>query len=236
MFRFVLALLIIGFVVAFSKVDFRYESEHQQTKSALIAPSTEKCSEAIIQIYEARENKWKGLVATHSWIAVKPSFGRSYTVYQIRGDSLDQKGFLQVQEGLPDFYYYGNKPQLVSEIRGKDAVLMIKKLKQLIQDYPYKKQYDFFKGPNANTFTQYVMDQLQMPGQLSPLALGKNFEENWVSFRMLPEGYRLSLKGLLNCELSKKEGFVLSVFGVAVGMNPKKKEMVIPLVGIVSFE
>lgn len=237
MFRVILALLAVGFFVTFSKVDFRYTEGNQNLQSAAIAPSTEKCCEAIIQVYEARESKWKGLVGTHSWVAIKPSYGRSYTVYQIHSHPKDEKkSFLNIEEGIPDFYYYGNKPELVCEVRGKEAVLLIKKMKQLVQDYPHKKEYDFFTGPNGNTFTQYIMDNLQMKGSLSPLAIGKNFEEKWITLHALPEGYRFNLKGVLSCELSKSEGVVLSLFGVALGLNPKKKEIVLPLVGVISFQ
>lgn len=237
MFKIILALLAVGFFVAFSKVDFRYDEGNRNIQSAEIAPSTEKCSEAIIQVYEARENKWKGLVGTHSWVVIKPSYGRSYTVYQVNPNPKNEKRyFLNIEEGVPDFYYYGNKPQLVCEVRGKEAVLLIKKMKQIVQDYPYKKEYDFFSGPNGNTFTQYIMDSLQIKGSLSPLAIGKNFEEKWVSVRMLPEGYRFNLKGVLSCELSKSDGVIFSVFGVALGVNPKRKEVVLPLVGVISFQ
>lgn len=239
MYKLFVLLLIAGFIISFTKVDFSGDLRNANRESSFLAPSPSSTVEAVFEIYEAREYKWKGLVSTHSWIAVKPSYSRHYTVYQVNRFLVnEQKPMVEIKEDVPDRLWYGNKPKLVCELRGKEAVSAIKKLKNLAASYPYQNKYDFFPGPNANTFTQFMINNIsEIDGTLSPLALGKDYHENAIKLESTPSGtgYKLSLKGVLQFSLAKEEGFLLSIFGFTMGLNPNAKQIVLPLVGIIEY-
>ena len=59
-------------------------SEHKhwsQTRwdSAGLAPDPASLQDAVIQVYAARLWGWRGAVAVHSWIVIKPANGNGYT-------------------------------------------------------------------------------------------------------------------------------------------------------------
>jgi hypothetical protein len=49
------------------------------------APDPAETSDAVLQVYAARAVGWRGVVAVHSWISVKPSGAPAYTRYEVMG-------------------------------------------------------------------------------------------------------------------------------------------------------
>lgn len=240
MYKMLFFLLIIGLGISYFKVDFSQDIRTTEQKSAQLAPHPDKERLPIVQVYEAREYKWKGLITTHSWIAVKPSFAREYTVYQINRFLAPQnKGsVLEIKQGVPDQFWFGNKPKVICEVKGQKAASVIRKIKQIAQFYPYKTKYEFFPGPNANTFTSYVLNECnELQGDLSPLALGKDYHESTLSFERTPSdtGYKISFKGVCTVQIAKEEGVCVSFGGLTFGYNANQKEIYLPLVGVINL-
>jgi Protein of unknown function (DUF3750) len=67
------------------------------------APDPGTTSEPIVQVYAARTVGLRGLIAVHTWIAVKPRDSRAYTRYEVIGWGVD-RGLpaLRVNRSGPD--------------------------------------------------------------------------------------------------------------------------------------
>ena len=50
-----------------------------------LAPDPAELKEAVVQVYGARTFGAKGLFGVHTWIAVKPSEAKEWTVYEVVG-------------------------------------------------------------------------------------------------------------------------------------------------------
>jgi len=135
---------------------------------------------------------------------------------------------------LPDRFWYGNRPKVIAELRGKEASSAIEKIKVAVENYPYKTQYDFCPGPNSNTFTAYIAREVpELNLTLSPLAVGKDYLPGGKLFALTPSGsgFQVSLKGLFSLTVARNEGFEISIAGFVFGVNPKNKAILLPGIG-----
>ena len=130
-------------------------------ESAGIAPDPTVTEEAVVQVYGARAWGWRGWFAIHTWIAAKRSGEEVYTVYDVvgwRGKRGQQ--VMRVTEDIPDRYWFGERPELLKEHRGDGVDQLIDELDQAAAAYPWKHKYQVFPGPNSNTFTAWVAQQV----------------------------------------------------------------------------
>src|SRR5688572_24995970 len=49
------------------------------------APDPATTPDAVVQVYAARTVGWKGAVAVHSWVVIKPVGAAEYTRYEVMG-------------------------------------------------------------------------------------------------------------------------------------------------------
>jgi len=129
--------------------------------SAGIAPDPQTTQEAVVLAYGAKAWSWRGWFAVHTWIATKDVGADSYTVYEVIGWR-GKRGMpvLRIDRDLPDRLWFGEKPELLVEHRGKNAELLIAEIDQAAREYPWKEEYKVFPGPNSNTFTAWVAQQV----------------------------------------------------------------------------
>lgn len=83
------------------------------------APDPASTPEAVIQVYAARTWGWRGAVAVHTWVAVKPSGARAYNRYEVIGWGV-QGGAkaVRVDRYAADAYWHGSAPELLVDRRG----------------------------------------------------------------------------------------------------------------------
>ena len=146
-------------------------------ESAHIAPDPETTPEAVIQVYGAAAYSWRGLIAIHTWISIKPEGAKSYTVYDVVGWRVN-RGLpaLRSVEDIPDRYWYGERPELFLDVRGEKAARLIVKIRNEIQEYPWKHTYKLWLGPNSNTFPAWIAKQIpELKLELPFRAIGKNY-------------------------------------------------------------
>lgn len=129
--------------------------------SAGIAPDPGQVREAVLQVYAASAWGWRGWFAVHTWIAVKPSNAATYTVYEVIGWRLN-RGLpaLRIEEDLPDRYWFGERPRLLTERRGAGVDALIVAVDRAARAYPWPQTYEAFPGPNSNTFTAWVAQEV----------------------------------------------------------------------------
>ena len=132
------------------RVDLKADYSTANRDSAHIAPLPQTTPEAVIQVYAARAFNWRGIVASHSWIAVKPRNAPQYTVYQVVG-WLTYRGLpaLSIAQDIPDRNWYNEKPELILDIRGSKAESLIPRIDEAAKTYPYAKNYTLWPGPNS---------------------------------------------------------------------------------------
>jgi len=152
---FVLAALFLS--NCSSGTDWRTASR----ESAGIAPDPSVTHEAVLQVYGANAWGWRGWFAIHTWIAAKRTGEPSYTVYDVVGWRA-QRGqpVLKIAPDIPDRYWYGEKPRILKEHRGRGVDELIDAVDEAARAYPWKTTYKAFPGPNSNTFTAWIARQV----------------------------------------------------------------------------
>jgi hypothetical protein len=146
-------------------------------ETAGIAPDPKVTKEAVLQVYGAPTWGWRGWFAIHTWIAAKHSGESSYTVYEVIGWRL-YRGLplVRIEKDVPDRYWFGEKPRLLTQHRGKGVDDLIGAVDHAARSYPWPETYKAFPGPNSNTFTAWVARQVPELGLSLPFtAIGSGY-------------------------------------------------------------
>lgn len=197
-----------------------------------LAPDPATTREAMIQVYGARTLGWKGIFGVHTWVAVKPTDARQWTVYEIIGWRLRwQDTALVISHRDPDGRWFGAAPELYAEKRGAGVDEMIARIDKAVHDYPYAKDYGLWPGPNSNTFTAWLTRAVpELNVDLPATAIGKDFlGDRIVATPPSGHGVELSLAGLLGITASSVEGVEVNVLGLSVGLG--QSGLKLPFVG-----
>ena len=142
-----------------------------------IAPDPETTPEPVVQVYAASTWGWRGWFAVHTWIATKPSDAETYTVYEVVGWRLRMgMPVVRAEEDAPDRYWYGERPRLLGEKRGEGVDELIRRIEAAAESYPWPEEYKAFPGPNSNTFTAWVLNQVpELDAPLPFSAIGSGY-------------------------------------------------------------
>lgn len=145
--------------------------------SAGIAPLPSEHEEAVVQVYSAAVYGWRGTVADHSWIAVKPRGAGTYRRYEVLGWRLRRGEPVVVEsEGVPDRYWYGSEPKLLVDLRGAEAEALIPRIEEASGCYPWADAYTLYPGPNSNSYIQWIgLEVPELDLDLPWRAIGKNW-------------------------------------------------------------
>jgi len=141
------------------------------------APDPATTSEPVVQVYAARTVGLRGLIAVHTWIAVKPRDAGAYTRYEVIGWGVD-RGLpaLRVNRTGPDNFWFGAHPERLVDLRGEGVDAIIARVEAAVAAYPYPSSYRMWPGPNSNTFTAWVGQRVPELGLKLPVsAIGKNY-------------------------------------------------------------
>lgn len=198
------------------------------------APDPLATPEAVVQVYAARAVRWRGYFGVHTWIAAKRTNATEYTVYEVLGWRLRRRGSSVVTRSrAPDARWFGNAPELLAELRGKQVDGIIDKIERSVDSYPYAGEYRVWPGPNSNTFTAFVLrDVPELRVDLPPTAIGKDF----LGSRLLAAapsgtGAQLSVLGLAGVLAGLEEGVELNLLGLTFGFDPIDMTFKMPMAG-----
>lgn len=199
------------------------------------APDPATVPEAVVQVYAARTVGWRGILAVHTWIAVKREGAPAYTRYEVVGWGVDRgQPAVRVNRSGPDNYWFGSRPDLLVNRRGAGVEAIIDKIEAAIEAYPYPSTYRTWPGPNSNTFTAYVgraVPELRL--DLPPTAIGKDYLPGGALAGTTPSGtgVQLSLLGLAGFLAGLEEGIEVNVLGLGFGFDPLRPALRLPGVG-----
>ncbi|HUG37505.1 MAG TPA: DUF3750 domain-containing protein, partial [Candidatus Limnocylindrales bacterium] len=115
------------------------KSWHELSRdSSTQAPDPATTPDAVLQVYAARAVGWRGLLAVHTWIALKPSGAAAYTRYEVMGWGVDRGApALRVNRSGPDNDWFGARPDLLLDLRGAGVDELIGRVEAAIEAYPY---------------------------------------------------------------------------------------------------
>lgn len=208
--------------------------------SAGILPEAAVDKPAAIYVYSAMTGGFKGSIASHAWIVMKPEGAASYERY----DKVGWGSPIRRNAYAPDAYWYSNMPRKVLEMHGEEAERLIPKIQQAIADYPYAKAggYRIYPGPNSNTFIAHVLRSVPELGVvLPPDAVGRDYLPNG-EFVHIAEDWKdvsISLGGLFGLSAGLRSGFEINFLGLVAGIDVQNPGIKIPglgYFGVNSFE
>ena len=238
--RKVSVLLLIAYgILAVTYVDRTNRLGAQDWRTARrepagLAPDPATTPEAVIQVYAARTVSWRGYFGVHTWIAVKRSGAERFDVHEVIGYRLRRTGTSVVShQRAPDGYWFGNRPELLSDLRGEGVDELITRVEQAVQDYPYAKTYRIWPGPNSNTFTAFVAREVpELRVDLPPTAIGKDYLQlPLVGVTPSGTGGQFNLFGIAGVLAGVEEGLEVNVLGLTLGVDPRSLSLKLPLIG-----
>jgi hypothetical protein len=203
------------------------------------APDPARTREAVVQVYAARAVGWRGLLAVHTWIALKPSGAAAYTRYEVMGWGVGRGAHaIRVNRTGPDNDWFGSRPALLVDLRGPEVDAVIEKVQAAVAAYPYPDSYRTWPGPNSNTFTAYIARAVpELRLDLPPTAIGKDYLPGGEPVAMSPSGtgLQVSVFGLLGVMAAWEEGLEVNVLGLTFGVAVKRPALKLPAVGRVGM-
>ena len=203
------------------------------------APDPAATPDAVIQVYAARAVGWRGVMAVHTWVAVKPTGAAAYTRYEVMGWGVGHGApAIRVNRAGPDDYWFGSRPELLVDRRGEGVDALIGHVQAAIETYPYPASYRTWPGPNSNTFIAHLgraVPELRL--DLPATAIGKDYIPGGGPVAMSPSGtgVQLSLLGLLGVTAGAEEGLELNVLSLTFGVDVKRPALKLPVVGRLGF-
>jgi hypothetical protein len=199
------------------------------------APDPAVTPDAVVQVYAARAVGWRGVMAVHTWVALKPEGAPAYTRYEVMGWGVGNGApAVRVNRTGPDNYWFGSRPELLVDRRGDGVGELISRLEAAVQAYPYPASYRTWPGPNSNTFVAYLgraVPELRL--DLPATAIGKDFIPHGMPVAMSPSGtgVQLSLFGLLGVLAGADEGVELNLLSLTFGIDVRRPALKLPVVG-----
>lgn len=227
----VFAMLYLGFTGNLSAQSWRSATR----EPAGLAPDPATTPEAVIQVYAARAVSWRGYFGVHTWVAVKPSNAERFLVYEVMGFRLRRGGDTAVvaRERPADGYWFGNRPELLSDVRGEGVDELIKRVEAAVADYPWAGTYRVWPGPNSNTFVAHVLRAVpELKVDMPATAIGKDYlGPRLVGLTPSGTGGQFSLFGVAGVLAGVEEGVEVNLLGLTFGINPKRLALKLPMVG-----
>jgi hypothetical protein len=202
-----------------------------------LAPDPRATRAAVVQVYAARTVGWRGYVGVHTWIAAKRTGAARFTVYEVIGYRISSGNVVVVSHRHPDGYWFGARPELLSDVRGAGVDDVIDKIEAAVHSYPYAHRYRVWPGPNSNTFVAWVLRRVpQLRADLPATAIGKDFL-GWIPIAKAPShtGVQINLFGALGIIVAWREGIELNVLGLTFGVDPRRLSLKLPLIGRVGL-
>ena len=165
--------LLLVFLTGCANNDWRTASR----APAGIAPDPAVAREAVLLVFGAPTWGWRGWFAIHTWFAAKRSGEPAYTVYEVIGwRQRHGLSVVRIEQDAPDRFWFGEKPRLLKEFRGKGVDELIVAVDRAAHAYPWPDTYSAFPGPNSNTFTAWVARQVPELGLSLPFsAIGSGY-------------------------------------------------------------
>jgi hypothetical protein len=199
-----------------------------------LAPNPQTTTEPVVQVYAARAVRWRGYFGVHTWVSVKRRGAREFTTYEVNGWRLRRTGTsVSIDHRPPDARWFGNRPELLADIRGDGVDAVITRIEAAVASYPYADTYRVWPGPNSNTFVAHLLRAApELRADLPANAIGKDYlGPSFVAWSPSGTGAQLSLFGVVGALAGLEEGVELNLLGLTFGVDPLDLALKVPLAG-----
>jgi hypothetical protein len=204
--------------------------------SAGLLPKASDHPDALVRVFAARTVRWRGIFAVHTWIVVKERGADRYSRYDYTawGEPIRIDGF------APDGRWFGALPETIVSVDGDRAETLIPKIRSVIEHYGFRSygDYNAWPGPNSNTFTQAILDNIpELKAVLPPTAIGKDYpyRGDWYGLTSSGTGLFVSLGGYIGLTVGWVEGIELNFFGGVLGLDVRRPALKFPGIGRVGL-
>lgn len=202
-----------------------------RSSSGLLPPAAQNPG-AVVRVFAAQTVRWRGILAVHCWIVLKPEGAAAYARYDYTawGEPIRVNGF------EPDGRWFGRLPQVVFAADGQAATAIIPRMQAAVADYAWHNRGDYrsWPGPNSNTFVAAVMDAApEIRASLPPTAIGKDYpyDNRWLRITPSGTGVRMTLGGYAGLTLGWIEGIELNILGAVAGIDIRHPAVKLPGLG-----
>lgn len=228
---YVLPLGISALLYAVGGIGAGWRTADRSSIGALPAPAEHQA--AVVRIFSAQTVRWRGILASHSWIVVKAEGAPSYTRYDYTGWS---EWPIRINGFEPDGRWFGHIPDIVFAADGDSAAVLVPKIEVAIARYAWRNPGDYrvWPGPNSNTFVAAVMDAVpEIRTVLPPTAIGKDFPYDGRWLRLTPSGtgVRLTAGGYGGVTIGWVDGFEVNILGAVAGVDIRRPAVKLPGLG-----
>jgi hypothetical protein len=200
--------------------------------SAGLLPPARAGQGAVVRIFSARTVRWRGIIATHSWIVVKEANVLAYS----RFDCTAWGEPIWIDRFVPDGRWFGRMPEVIFAADGSSAERMIPRIRDAVRGYAFQEigDYRVWPGPNSNTFVAAVMSAIpEISATLPPTAIGKDFpvDGRWVGTTPSGSGIRINLGGYAGLTVGWVEGIEVNILGAVAGVDFRRPALKLPGLG-----
>jgi hypothetical protein len=197
------------------------------SSTGMLAPATAD-SDARLLVFTGRTGRWKGIFAVHSWVVLKDENATSWSRYDVVGWGHP----VRTNGWAPDGRWFGDTPRVLVDVRGREAAVLIPKVKAAIAAYNYNNPGDYWvwPGPNSNTFTASILRAVpELRATLPANAVGKDFRSRpYAGPTDSGTGIEASLWGVLGVKLGWVEGLEFNVLGLVAGLDLRHPGIKLP--------
>ena len=227
---FVVPVLISAAIYAIRVRDVEWRTAARS--SARLLPPAAEHPGAVVRIFSARTVSWRGIVATHSWIVVKPDGAMAYHRFDYTAWGVP----IWIDRFVADGLWFGSRPSVVYAADGEVARRIIPRIEAVIADYRFGRPGDYraWPSPNSNTFVAAVMDGVpEMRTALPPTAIGKDFpyDGRWFGITPSGTGVRINLGGYFGLTAGWVEGLEINLLGAVAGLDLRRPGIKLPGMG-----
>jgi Protein of unknown function (DUF3750) len=200
--------------------------------SAGLLPPAQTDQGAVVRIFSARTVRWRGIIATHSWIVVKEANAPAYS----RFDCTAWGEPIWIDRFVPDGRWFGRTPEVIFAADGVSAERMIPRIRDAVRGYAFQEigDYRVWPGPNSNTFVAAVMCAVpEISVTLPPTAIGKDFpvDGRWIGMTPSGRGILINFGGYAGLTVGWVEGIEVNILGAVAGVDFRRPAIKLPGLG-----
>ena len=229
-----LTVFVIFFVPLFVRAAFFFAGDAPRSwrdadwsSTGMLQPATAD-SAARVVVFTGAAGAWKGVFAVHSWIVFKRENAARWTRYDVVGWGNP----VRTNNWPVDGRWYGSVPQILADVSGHEAELLIPRIEAAVNQYRYAQDgdYSIWPGPNSNSFVAAILRAVpELRVALPPNAIGRDYRPGfYAGLTDSRTGLELNANGVVSLKLGWVEGVEINLLGLVAGLDLRHPALKLP--------
>ena len=197
------------------------------SSTGMLQPATAD-SAARVVVFTGTAGAWKGVFAVHSWIVFKRENAARWTRYDVVGWGNP----VRTNNWPVDGRWYGSVPQILADVSGHEAELLIPRIEAAVNQYRYAQDgdYSIWPGPNSNSFVAAILRAVpELRVALPPNAIGRDYRPGfYAGLTDSRTGLELNANGVVSLKLGWVEGIEINLLGLVAGLDLRHPALKLP--------